>query len=264
MYLCQVGGQVSCGACCGLYNVPGLSQPSLEAMLAERTEAFARVSRTAEGIEAFQKAIEGWTPPKRPFPDFYHCPFLGLIGTNDRRVGCLLHPAAAGNDGVDWRGLSYYGAMACQTYFCPSVRYMPQPQLQILRQVMDHWYPFGLIVTERLLLGAFFSEVESRIGRPLRAADFAAGSGPAKLLSEFADLKLAWPFRNADAPGPCNYFFENGDYPRPSVQRLGEDIPPSRYESIFRELESAFLSTKDLRAAEELLDDLFSRFCLGL
>ena len=112
VYLCQVGEQVSCGACCGLYNIRDLSQRLLEVMLTERTEAFARVPRTAEAIEAFQKKIEGWTPPKRPFPDFYHCPFLGLIGRNGRRVGCLLHPAAAGNNGIDWRGMTYHGAMA--------------------------------------------------------------------------------------------------------------------------------------------------------
>ena len=127
VYLCQVGERVSCGACCGLYNIADLSQRSLEVMLTEQTEEFARVPRTTEAIEAFQKKIEGWTPPQRPFPDFYHCPFLGLIGLNGRRVGCLLHPAAAGNNGIDWRGLSYYGAMACRTYFCPSVRHLPQP-----------------------------------------------------------------------------------------------------------------------------------------
>lgn len=259
MYLCQVGEGVSCGACCGLYNVRDLSQRSLEAMLAGRTEEFARVLRSTEAIEAFQKKIEEWTPTKRPFPDFYHCPFLGLIGLNGRRVGCLLHPAAAGNNGIDWRGLSYYGAMACRTYFCPSVRQLPQSYLQILRQAMDHWYSFGLIVTERRLLTAFFREVENRIGRPVIPADFAKGSGAAELLCEFAGLKTGWPFRRKNASGPCNYFFENGEYPRLPVQRLGENIPLSRYEDTLRELDSGFSSARELQAAEALLDRLFNR-----
>ncbi|MDF1590381.1 MAG: hypothetical protein P1P89_02605 [Desulfobacterales bacterium] len=259
VYLCQVDERVSCGACCGLYNVRDLSQGSLEAMLTGRTEEFARMPRTVEAIEAFQKKIEGWTPPKRPFPDFYHCPFLGLIGLNGRRVGCLLHPAAAGNNGIDWRGLSYYGAMACRIYFCPSVRQLPRSYLQIFRLAMDHWYPFGLIVTERRLLAAFFREVEGRIGRPITAADFGKRSESVELLREFAGLKRGWPFRRKDAPGPCNYFFENGEYPRPPVQRWGKNVPLSRYEEIFKELESAFSSKKDLRAAEDLLDNLFSR-----
>jgi hypothetical protein len=85
------------------------------------------------------------------------------------------------------------------------------------------------------------------------------GSGPVEFLREFAGFKREWPFRRKDAPGPCNYFFENGEYPRPSVQRWGESTPLSRYEEIFKELESAFSSKKDLQAAEDLLDDLFSR-----
>jgi len=259
VYLCQVGERVSCGACCGLYNMADLSQRSLEEMLAGRTDAFARVPRTVAGIEAFQKKIEGWTPPQRPFADFYHCPFLGLVGCSGRRVGCLLHPAAAGNNGRDWRGLSYYGALACRTYFCPSVRQLPRPYLHILRQSLNHWYPFGLIVTERRLLFAFFREVESRIGRPATAADFAKNSSPAELLREFAGLKIKWPFRRKDAPGPCNYFFENGEYPRPAVHRSEGSIPLSHHEEILRELDSGFSSAGELQAAEELLDDLFSR-----
>ena len=37
VYLCQVGERVSCGACCGLYNVADLSRDSLEDRLARRT-----------------------------------------------------------------------------------------------------------------------------------------------------------------------------------------------------------------------------------
>jgi hypothetical protein len=55
----------------------------------------------------------------QPFPEFHHCPYVGLIGNELSRVGCLLHPMAEGNTGVDFRGLSYYGGMACRIYFCP-------------------------------------------------------------------------------------------------------------------------------------------------
>lgn len=259
VYLCQAGERVSCGACCGLYNVADLSQRFLETMLAGRAEEFFRVPRTAEAIEAFRKKSRGGRPPDRPFPDFCHCPFLGLLGLKRQWVGCLLHPAAAGNNGIDWPGLSYYGAMACRTYFCPSVRQLPQSYLQILRQAIEHWYPFGLIVTEKRLLTIFFSEVESRIGRPVTAADFAKGSEPAELLREFAGMKMGWPFRRKNVPGPCNYFFENGEYPRPPVGRRGENIPLSRYEDILAELDSGFLSAGELQAAEALLDRLFYR-----
>jgi hypothetical protein len=228
-------------------------------MLARRTEKFVRVPRTVKKIEDFQKRIEGWTPPKRPFPDFYHCPFLGLIGSNGRRVGCLLHPAASGNKGTDWRGLSYYGGMACRTYLCPTARHLPATYLRILRQTMDHWYPFGLIVTEHRLLAAFFGEVENRIGRSVETVDFTKSSRAAAIFREFVGLKITWPYRRKDAPGPCNYFFENGEYPRPPVQRLEGEIPLSRYEDLFRELDSAFSEDQELFEAEERLNHFFGR-----
>ena len=122
MYLCQVSEHVSCGACCGLYNISELCRAKLEEMLLHRTEAFDSVPRTEEGIYSFQKRNEGTGPQSRPFPQFYHCPFLGLIGKEKCRVGCLLHPDVPGNNGGDYRILSWYGQQACQPYFCPSTR----------------------------------------------------------------------------------------------------------------------------------------------
>ncbi|MFZ5572925.1 MAG: hypothetical protein ACOZF0_21200 [Thermodesulfobacteriota bacterium] len=258
VYLCQVRSNISCGACCGLYNVPDPSRNALEKMLIRRTEIFAGVPRTVTGIDDFRMKIEGWTAPDRPFPRFHHCPFLGMIGGASGCVGCLLHPAAPGNNGVDWRGLSYYGGMACRTYFCPTYRHLPAVQLEILRASMDHWHPFGLIVTERKLLAAFFQELENRLQRPVRQEDFPPASQAAGLFQEFAALKMNWPHRRADAPGPCNYFFENGEYDRPPVQRTGEAIPVSRYEDILRELDSAIASPDELFAAEQRLERLFS------
>lgn len=259
VYLCQVNESVSCGACCGLYNVTGLSRRSLETLMARRSEIFSGVPRTVDAIDDFQKAIAGWTPRERPYPRFHHCPFLGLIGDNGLRVGCLLHPAAPGNDGIDWRGLSYYGGLACRTYFCPTARRLPSTWLHVLRQTMEDWYLYGLVVTERRLLTGFFEELEKRIGRPIEAADFTIASEAAARFREFAELKMSWPFRRRDAPGPCNYFFENGEYPRPSVQRSGINIPLSRYENIFRELDSGFSVLGDQQQAERLLDLLFDR-----
>jgi len=257
VYLCQVNEQVSCGACCGLYNVAGLSRPALETMLCERTAAFAQVPRNVQAIEDFQLKIERRLSRRRPFADFYHCPFTGLLGENGLRVGCLLHPQAPGNDGIDWRGLSYYGGMACRTYFCPSCRQLPQAYLQILGRSLDHWYPFGLIVTERRLLSAFFKEIENRIGRRVKAEDFPPESKAAAVLRKFAQLKIDWPHRRKNAPGPCNYFFENGEYPRPPVERAGDNIPSSPFEDILSELDSGFSSRQELFAAEAMLEGLF-------
>jgi hypothetical protein len=264
VYLCQVSDGVSCGACCGLYNLKDLSKTKLEAMLAKRTESFASVPRTEEGLDDFRRKIEGGTPPERPFPDFHHCPFLGLIGPEKSRVGCLLHPVASGNGGKDYRWVSWYGAMACRIYFCPTQRYLPPSYQMIVRETAEHWYLYGLIVTEHRLLAAFFREVENRIGRRPGLADFAPASTAAALFREFAGLKLHWPYRRKGAPGPCHYLFENGEYHRPAVQRESPHIPPSRFDAIFRELDSGFNSVDDLGRAEGQLEALFERIAVGL
>ncbi len=258
VYLCQVSEGVSCGACCGLYNVPDLSRERLESMLADRTRRFREVPRTVEGIEAFGDAVDNLPIHDRPYPHFHHCPFLGLIDDN-RRVGCLLHPDADGNDGTDWRGLSYYGGFACRTYFCPTTHHLPDAFKQIVRQAAEHWYDYGLIVTERRLLTLFFDELETRLGRPVIPEDFRAGSRSASLLNEFARLKHRWMYRRPDAAGPCNYFFENGEYPRPPVMWPDDQTPPSSFADMFRELESGFSNTDDLIQAELLLDGLMDK-----
>lgn len=257
VYLCQVGPDVSCGACCGLYNVADPSLRNLEEILIRRTGWFADVPRTVTGIDDFKAQVEHSEPRDRPFPDFHHCPFLGVIEDSGRRVGCLLHPQAKGNNGLDWRGLSYYGGMACRTYFCPSVRQLPARWLTAVRQSTDHWYLHGLVVTERRMLAGFFKELERRIGRPVNGSDFSDGTGAKPLFKAFAALKLNWPFRRSGAPGVCNYFFEDGRNPRPAVSRAGEGIPASPFEPILRELDSGFSSAAGLRRAEDLVEDIF-------
>ncbi len=259
LYLCQVSPNVSCGACCGLYNVADPTPLALEAMLVRRTKWFATVPRSVAGIDAFKAQVEGSESPERPFPDFHHCPFLGMIEDTGRRVGCLLHPLANGNAGLDWRGLSHYGGMACRTYFCPSVQHLPARWLNALQQSMDHWYLHGLMVTEQRLLSVFFESLEHRIGRRIDPSDFSDSTGTSQLFQTFATLKLDWPFRRKSAPGVCNYFFEDGQYQRPAVERTTGKIPVSPFEKIFQELDSGFSSTSQLQEAEACIEELFRK-----
>ncbi len=257
IYMCQVSKTVSCGACCGLYNLPNLSPGKLVILLSKRTEAFAMVPRTEDGIYEFQRKNERPHRRSRPFPEFHHCPYLGLIGGDKSRVGCLLHPESPGNNGADFRSLSWYGEKACRSYFCPSTKKLPTIYQSILTQTLDDWYVFGLIVTEHALVTAYFKEVESRLGRHITLSDFTQNIRATDAFREFAELKSKWPYRRDDSPGPCNFFFENGLYPRPGVFRATPDIRLTSYENILRELDSAFSSVKELEAAKQLLDDLF-------
>jgi hypothetical protein len=259
IYLCQIDETVSCSACCGVYNIKDLSERRLEAMLASRTEAFASVARTEDGLYAFQHSIERSLPRKKPFLDFYHCPYVGFIGSGKSRIGCLLHPNADGNEGKDYRRLSWYGATACRNYFCPSHQRLVPTYRMIVREAMNHWYLYGLIVTEHRLLTAFFREIETRIARRIVLSDFTENSEVRTIFREFAGLKVDWPFRRKNAPGPCNFVFDNGEYLRPNVQRANPEIPFSGYEDLFQELDSGFQTTDELLAAQTRLDDLFTR-----
>ena len=95
VYLCQVTENVSCGACCGLYNCSDASRAGLHERLTFQTERFREVPREVDAIDDFRVQMERREPRQRPYPDFYHCPFLGLAGFFDaieRRLGLLLEP----------------------------------------------------------------------------------------------------------------------------------------------------------------------------
>jgi len=157
------------------------------------------------------------------------------------------------------RFMSYYGAKACRSYFCPSTQSLPVRYLYILRALWDDWYPYGLIITEHRLLNAVFTSLENRIARPVGPNDFSADSEASRCLRELVALKLSWPYRCAGSPGPCHFLFDNGLYPRKAVQWPAVVRPDAHYDIIFRELDSHFGSEMDLVQAATLLDRLFER-----
>jgi hypothetical protein len=83
VYLCQVNENVSCGACCGLYNIPDLSREKLRGALFERTEAFLKVPREIDAILELGKNVLSAENKNRPYPEFYHCPYVGFIGKRE-------------------------------------------------------------------------------------------------------------------------------------------------------------------------------------
>jgi hypothetical protein len=228
-------------------------------LIAGRTEAFRRLPRTADAISEFQVRMERQDPRPRPFPDFYHCPFLGFIGANGRRVGCLLHPLADGNDGIDYRGLSFYGGLACRDYFCPSYRNLAAAYKQIVQAVCPDWYLYGLVITEDRLLSAFFGEVEKRLGRTLSATDVLSHAHSRQAILEFLMLKLNWPYRRPDGKGPGNYFFNDDLHPKPLVDYARLGVTPSALDPILRELSSGFDLPSALHEAEVLIRNLLDR-----
>lgn len=253
VYLCQVNDEISCGACCGLYNVSDLSRQHLTAMLAGRSERFARTERTPDAIDAFGRETERLEPQQRPFAQLHHCPFIGLIGNGPGRVGCLLHPRAEGNHGVDFRGLSYYGGMACRSYFCDTTKKLAPRWKRLMRQALNHWYLFGLVVTEKKLLTALFEHLETRLGRPLDPTR-AGREEVAEPLRRLLGLKCRWPFRPPSHSTACHYLFNDNAHPKPPIPYEDLAVAPSDYDGILREMPSSFATPGQLRQAEALIE----------
>ncbi|HDI60499.1 MAG TPA: hypothetical protein ENF48_09140 [Desulfobacteraceae bacterium] len=250
VYLCQVNEMVSCGACCGLYNVADASRPALEAMLARRTTRFSRLPRQMEAILAFGEQTAAVEGQPRPYPDFHHCPYLGLIGEGRTRVGCLLHPLAAGNQGVDFRGLSEYGGMACRIYFCPSTRRLPGRYKAILRICFDNWYDYGLVVTERHLVAALLAEVERCLGQPLDPGALVRRPAQAAALGALLAIKRDWPFRHPSTGHLCHDLFRDDGGQRGPAGIEAQDF----HTIVFRALESHLETAERLAAARAEVD----------
>jgi hypothetical protein len=253
VYLCQVNDVTSCGACCGLYNLPDLSRSFLRALLDRRTSIFASVSRKIAAIDKFAIEESRRISDSKPFAKFHHCPFVGFIGSNRSRVGCLLHPLAEGNEGIDYRGLSYYGQMACRDYFCPATHNLSPELNGILRRLELDWYSYGLIITETALHQALFDILTEYYSKDRISAYLRNDTFSVQWCRKIFTLKLTWPYRKT-GKSLCHYFFEDGNYCRPEIDYERLNTAPSRYDTILRELDSEFESKEDLKKAEDLLD----------
>lgn len=137
---CQREAGVSCGACCGVFNLdfraagsdPEAGEAQARArLLAERTRDFAAVRFTdAASFVAYRARREA---AEKDIPRYNHeiyvCPFFGLLeesdgGANRGRAGCLAHPARTGL--AHTQNFSFYGASICQAYDCRNKDQDPQ------------------------------------------------------------------------------------------------------------------------------------------
>jgi hypothetical protein len=259
VYLCQVSETVSCGACCGLYNVADLSRDNLHAMLAERTHRFAGMAdRNLDALLSFRKWVEDSEPYERPLAEFHHCPYIGLIGRNLSRPGCLLHPL--GNSGIDLRGISDYGGFACRAYFCPTHDCLSADIKISIQKAARDWFEYGLMITEASLVQAVLDAAGVSTFR--REGQDPVSARCTDIIRELMDLKPCWPYRSDPAIGWVHYFFNDRLYARAPVEYAAIGAKPSRYDRIFKELGSRFGSVKELREAEDVMEAMLKRAAL--
>ena len=264
VYLCQVSPTVSCGACCGLYNLKNLARETLTRMLQDRTNQFAKVPRIIDAIDDFAGdaffRVEG---KKHPIQDFHHCPFLGLIGPEKSTVGCMLHPLGEGNAGVDWRGLSYYGAFACASYFCPTCHELAPRYKRLIRQAANHWYDYGLMITETDLLATFLGRVEDRLGKTVDDRDLEKRPEAGNRIREFLAIKTTWPFRDPARQCLTHFFFNKKEYQPPAIGLQCPEAETSPWAPVLTALWSVLPSPTILSEAEVHLDRMADRTAMA-
>jgi hypothetical protein len=259
VYLCQVNDGISCGACCGLYNVSDPSFDSLSRILEQRTRRYEKTERTYDALEAFADWVTSVENQVRPYPEFHHCPYIGLIGENKNRPGCLLHPLGDGNKGTDFRGLSHWGGFACASYFCPTCHGVPARYKEILKGTAENWYIFGLMATEDQCLSRYFSMVEQLMGRNLDPVRDLSNADFTRCVQDFFQVKVTWPFRESPFNRLGNYFFKDALYPRVAIDYPAFSLSVPDCDPILKSLDTRCTTAEETVKAIETIDRLITK-----
>jgi len=248
--LCQPDEGKSCGACCGLYNYVDSSRSSLEKRLRARTNRFREMVKNQSDVGLYAKetlAAEDFT---KRYEVIYCCEYLGFLDSQEKKVGCLLHPMQ--NSGLDLRSCSFYGQELCAGHFCPSHHFIPQSQARILIKIIDDWYLYGLVLTDIDLVTAYFRLLADRLGGELKPEVFDNVSLK-NIVLEYFDWKLTWPFRSLETNRLGKYYFDGSQYMVSYIDyaKFGREVSPLN--SIFLSLSSSFKNAGEIEAAEKLI-----------
>ncbi|TGL71538.1 hypothetical protein [Leptospira levettii] len=111
-------GNVSCGACCGLFNLK-LTTKEFKNLLLERKTEFQKtvnfeIRHTFPIYRKDRETKESNLPKKDEMT--YNCPFLGYVDDTKQRIGCMIHPIFTGDPKS--QNFSFYGTSICQAYDC--------------------------------------------------------------------------------------------------------------------------------------------------
>ncbi len=196
--LCQPGGRISCGACCGVYNDPNAGDAEfLRGMLVERTRAYRETCEITDPdtLKAFRRAWEP-TGDDKLLSELPSCPFLGLIDDEpDGRVGCLVHPLQ--NDGVDGRDCGVYDRFICEEYLCAAHTVMKTDEKWLVIQAVEDAYLYGLVITDVRFVRQLFERTAAINGMmpPTRAL---VREDAIEAAAAYFELKRTWRWRDED------------------------------------------------------------------
>ncbi len=256
--LCQPDDKKSCAWCCGLYNVRDSNREALIHILRARTASFAETERSARAIQYFSERTKSVENVELVDPEFFFCEFLGFLDTSETRVGCMLHPQARGNGGLDWRGLSFYGSMACRGFFCRSHRELNRAEKRVLLEIIQDWYLYGLVVSDPDYTKSFFHLASQKLGNRFDMTRLLTPPA-SEVAYRFFSWKIDWPHKNKVSipPGLSDSRLSAARHTdrkrNPAQQSL------TAVDQIFNSLGTDFRTPRERRKAELEVERLLSR-----
>jgi len=249
-HLCQPDAGKSCGACCGIYNYADSSRAALTRRLRSRTARFRRDVRGEADLLAFSRRVRETEDQTRRFEVIYCGEYAGFLDDDEKRVGCLLHPAQ--NGGKDLRGVSFYGRELCDGHFCPSYPFLHRTEKLALIDLLDDWYLYGLCITDIDLVKEYFRHLGDLLGETPRPAMF-CDTSVRGMARRFFAYKLTWPFRSAEVNRFGRFYFDGSQHMIRPIDYAALGCERSRYDSIFLSLSSEFRTRGELHDAEGMI-----------
>lgn len=250
MVLCQPDAGKSCGACCGLYNYVDSSREALTQRLSERTKRFNKLVKGPGDIERYAEATFAVEDFRKRYEVIYCCEYLGFLDTEEKKVGCLVHPMQ--NNGIDMRTGSFYGQEVCAGHLCPSHHFIPLSQQLIILKIIDDWYLYGLCLTDIDLVVTYFRLIADRIGQELKP-DVFEDKALKDVVLEYFKWKTTWPFRSSEVNRLGKYYFDGSQYMISHInyEKFSRDISPLN--PILLSLSSEIHSADELAEAENMV-----------
>lgn len=255
--MCQPGEGKSCGACCGLYNYADSREAALKSRLQRRTCLFRDTVRGREDLPVYTDRIRETEDLEKRFEVIYCCEYLGFIDSEERKVGCLLHPCQ--NGGQDLRDVSFYGKELCDGHFCPSYHYLSREESLALVHIIKDWYLYGLCVTDIDLVKGWFRLIADTVHEMPGSHKFAEGALQ-DISLRFFSLKRTWPYRSRETNRFGKYYFDGAQYMIRPIDYAAFGCELSRFDKIFQSLASEFHHGDEIRQAEVLIQSCVDDF----
>ncbi len=154
MSLCHPeDGSVSCGACCGLFNLK-LDTNGYKQVLTERTHFFKKSVNfnIRHSIPVYRKDRENIESSiERKDEMTYNCPFLGYVDFEEKKIGCMIHPIFTGDPKS--QNFSFYGTSICQSYDCKNKEHPSEKLLEnFFQKITNDSIEYSHLASDHILV----------------------------------------------------------------------------------------------------------------